>query len=682
MGLRRNRSELAKSSSVIYHGPGPSDRSAALEAESALARQPLPALDSRSPSFCNATRSGYEPQMDVNRPNLHIVKHPARRAKLVVVTPHSCKSLPEKNFSLTSPKRPAVVRFPLSRRRSESVPLFLDTKGFETAEPPALPDLPVEWSNSSAKACLLPVVASRFDRSAPKLPPVPKSLPIPIVSQSQPPPAAPVACRSVPRHGSQIDLLGLLAQMLRDVATLHDRARLCFHKLDAPVTQPATRAKGIVLKSFRLADLQANYLLSKMGLPAIRTSRVCGGYRSVLTAALGEGWECNQWSGDVCADESRAEKSAAAVAAEAIKADPAFGTCSSKLSLDFACMDVKRGEEVALIIRDVNGWAFCHRNAGNREVESGWVPATYVAEVAVLIADHVADGALCLREGSAVEVLQRHYAGWTFCREWEGALNADAVRKEGWVADGFLEDQCTAASKASRRSWLLGQALQVLLAACDEIRREASVPTLLSADATDMLHRATLIPQEFEKLERIASFHQSCKLKEGTVATVTADFDSDAPLSLSLEQGSRVLVSHVSDTGWVWCRVEDSENAEGWIPHQYLEGFIVDDPTEHLGLCSICLDPLLAEDDIQALPCAHSFHCGCVGCWLALKAQCPLCRSPAGLPAESHGDVMSSPSGNLSATSEGWFRRISMAATTGSRSGWSSGFLGWGRRSH
>lgn len=680
VGLRRNRAELSKLCLISCQDPGPS---AQLESASASIRQPLPALDARSPTFSNATRAGHEPQVDVTGSSMHVVRHPARRAKIVAVTPQSCKSLPEKSLGSDSfPKQLAPARFQLSRRRSESMPLLLDTKGLNTAEPPPLPNLPAEWSASSAQACLLPVLASRFDSSAPDLPPLPKSLPFQSVTQSQPASIAPAACRNATRHKSQADLLELVVQMLKDVATLHDRARHCFHKLDAPVTQPAIRARGVVLKSFSLADLQANYLLSKMGPPAVRTSRVSGGYRAVLTAALGEGWEHNQWSGHVCDDESRAKKSVAAVAAEAIKADPAFETYTAKLSLDFACMDVTKGDEVTLIIRDVNGWAFCHRNAGNDGLESGWVPAAYVAEVALLIDDHVADGALCLRKGSAVEVLQRHYAGWTFCREWEGALNSDAVRQEGWVADGYFEDQCTAASRTSRRSWLLGQALQALLAACDEIRREASVPTLQSADVTDMLRRATVTTQEFEKLAQVVSFHQSCKLVEGTAATVTAAFDSSIPLSLSLERGSQVLVSHVSDTGWVWCRVDDAENTEGWVPHQFLEGQTVADTTDHLGLCSICLEPLLAEDDIQALPCAHSFHCGCVGCWLVLKAQCPLCRSPASLPAESHGESRSSPSAHLSGTSEGWFRRISMAATTGSRNSWSSGFLGWGRWSH
>lgn len=563
------------------------------------------------------------------------------------------------------------------------MPLLLDTEGFDTAEPPPLPNLPAKWSSSSAQACLLPVQASRFDGLAPDLPPLPISLPFQPEIQSQPPTSlAPAACRHATRHGCQADLLELVVHMLKDLATLHDRARQCFHKLDAPVTQPAIRARGVVLKNFSLADLQASYLLSEMGSPAVRTSRVSGGYRAVLTAALGDGWEQNQWSGHVCADEFRAKRSVAAVASEAIKADPAFKIHSSKLSLDFACMDVSKGNEVMLIIRNVNGWAFCHRDAGNHELESGWVPASYVAEVALLIDDHVADGALCLDKGSAVEVLQRHYAGWTFCREWHGALNAEAVREEGWVADAYLEDQCTAAGKASRRSWLLGQALQALLAACDEIRREASVPTLKSADVTDMLHRATVTTQEFEKIEQIVSFHQSCKLMEGTCATVTADFDSSIPLSLSLQRGNQVLVSHISDTGWVWCRVDDAENTEGWVPHQFLEGETVADTTDNLGLCSICLEPLLVDDDIQALPCAHSFHCGCVGCWLVLKAQCPLCRSPAGLPAESHGESSSSPSGHLLGTSEGWFRWSSMAAATGSRNSWSSSFLRWGRRSH
>jgi hypothetical protein len=55
--------------------------------------------------------------------------------------------------------------------------------------------------------------------------------------------------------------------------------------------------------------------------------------------------------------------------------------------------------------------------------------------------------------------------------------------------------------------------------------------------------------------------------------------------------------------------------------------------TEEAIVCAICLESLLdrgtPDDDVfsvNALPCKHLFHTGCLSPWLATKATCPTCR--------------------------------------------------------
>ena len=42
--------------------------------------------------------------------------------------------------------------------------------------------------------------------------------------------------------------------------------------------------------------------------------------------------------------------------------------------------------------------------------------------------------------------------------------------------------------------------------------------------------------------------------------------------------------------------------------------------------CSICLADFAAGDELRGLPCAHSFHTGCIDQWLKSSRQCPCCR--------------------------------------------------------
>ncbi|PWY86057.1 hypothetical protein BO70DRAFT_378729 [Aspergillus heteromorphus CBS 117.55] len=52
-----------------------------------------------------------------------------------------------------------------------------------------------------------------------------------------------------------------------------------------------------------------------------------------------------------------------------------------------------------------------------------------------------------------------------------------------------------------------------------------------------------------------------------------------------------------------------------------------DTDTDTENICSICIDPFSAEDDIRELTCGHIFHASCLDPWLTRRrACCPMCK--------------------------------------------------------
>jgi len=46
-----------------------------------------------------------------------------------------------------------------------------------------------------------------------------------------------------------------------------------------------------------------------------------------------------------------------------------------------------------------------------------------------------------------------------------------------------------------------------------------------------------------------------------------------------------------------------------------------------MDICTICLEEFEAGDNLRVLPCGEKFHRDCIDQWLALRANCPLCRT-------------------------------------------------------
>ena len=47
--------------------------------------------------------------------------------------------------------------------------------------------------------------------------------------------------------------------------------------------------------------------------------------------------------------------------------------------------------------------------------------------------------------------------------------------------------------------------------------------------------------------------------------------------------------------------------------------------------CSVCFDEMKVAAEIHWLPCAHSFHHGCIQPWLNENTKCPVCKTPIDL---------------------------------------------------
>jgi hypothetical protein len=50
-------------------------------------------------------------------------------------------------------------------------------------------------------------------------------------------------------------------------------------------------------------------------------------------------------------------------------------------------------------------------------------------------------------------------------------------------------------------------------------------------------------------------------------------------------------------------------------------------------ICSICLETLNNDNDINKLSCSHTYHNECIKLWYEKNKTCPLCRSKIIIPS-------------------------------------------------
>ncbi|CAN6284447.1 unnamed protein product [Urochloa humidicola] len=92
--------------------------------------------------------------------------------------------------------------------------------------------------------------------------------------------------------------------------------------------------------------------------------------------------------------------------------------------------------------------------------------------------------------------------------------------------------------------------------------------------------------------------------------------------------------------------------------------------------CAVCLSELMpaaeehpGSDDaeppaVRALPaCGHAFHADCIGRWLPLRPECPLCRRPATIAGGT--EAAGRPAAALAAAPAAWARPARIACGFG-----------------
>merc|ERR1719491_97133 len=173
-------------------------------------------------------------------------------------------------------------------------------------------------------------------------------------------------------------------------------------------------------------------MLTSLGLTSVKTERVAGGFRSQVTSPMHlDQAHMQTWIGSVCTQHQEAEKSAS-IAALAAKIDMSGFDASESMPTGAGYfIQVCKGDVIEILARDIGGWAFCR---GGPKDAVGWLPSDGIAELATVIADHCSlevDSVLNVRAGQRLEILFRHFCGWSLCREWHDFDHSHASRCQG-----------------------------------------------------------------------------------------------------------------------------------------------------------------------------------------------------------------------------------------------------------
>jgi len=122
------------------------------------------------------------------------------------------------------------------------------------------------------------------------------------------------------------------------------------------------------------------------------------------------------------AAKDKARKFCPAYVTESFEADP--NTPQSQQ------ISVTAGECLDILYRHYGGWTFCRKNG-----QEGWVPQANLEERAILREPIHAEeeSQLSGNIGDTIEVKVRHYSGWSFCVH-------KTTGKQGWVAEHQLAD--------------------------------------------------------------------------------------------------------------------------------------------------------------------------------------------------------------------------------------------------
>ncbi|CAE8605339.1 unnamed protein product, partial [Polarella glacialis] len=351
------------------------------------------------------------------------------------------------------------------------------------------------------------------------------------------------------------------------------------YKPSAKEPETGTPQSGEALK--KGSDLLIDQIISRVSGIRVKAEE----YRSQLQQQV---VEIEQEKSDLAADQP--VKDNGVVTASYVPDAGAGGT---------SLLQAEEGERIEIIVRDVGGWAYCRRQV-NGSSAPGWLPATRVAELATLVANHDgagAEGLLSLKQGDMVEVLTRHYSGWAHCREWTGPLLPGCTdqRQEGWVTDAYLEDNRSEAMLASKWHRLVLQALDQVVASARELegvlaqaKYEDWGEDLSGEWMGQCLEFTSWLTTELGSIVQALSQHELSGNAAGAYATVSWDVVASSASELSAAAGDRLLIMDADNPDWAWCKSE--AGVEGWVPRNVL---VVADGEG-------ALDESLAVDDLPS----------------------------------------------------------------------------------
>eukprot|EP00442_Polarella_glacialis_P026122 CAMPEP_0115061938 /NCGR_PEP_ID=MMETSP0227-20121206/8278_1 /TAXON_ID=89957 /ORGANISM="Polarella glacialis, Strain CCMP 1383" /LENGTH=722 /DNA_ID=CAMNT_0002447281 /DNA_START=68 /DNA_END=2233 /DNA_ORIENTATION=- len=132
--------------------------------------------------------------------------------------------------------------------------------------------------------------------------------------------------------------------------------------------------------------------------------------------------------------------------------------------MDIPFTELRAGERVDLTIHEASGWAWA---VSKGEASQGWVPVSTVVEVAKVVEEHgesddADEGTMKSIQGEELEVVMRHYSGWSLCRRpgMGGGGDGDKPLAEGWIPDNCINDHPR--NLATKQQHLIQSGLQRL----------------------------------------------------------------------------------------------------------------------------------------------------------------------------------------------------------------------------
>ncbi|PNH03152.1 E3 ubiquitin-protein ligase [Tetrabaena socialis] len=78
-----------------------------------------------------------------------------------------------------------------------------------------------------------------------------------------------------------------------------------------------------------------------------------------------------------------------------------------------------------------------------------------------------------------------------------------------------------------------------------------------------------------------------------------------------------------------------SRKAVAALPRIVLDAETLERQLNREAVCPVCTEHLAVGDEVQLLPCKHSYHVACLAPWLAQSNSCPVCRTE--LPTDDAG---------------------------------------------